>query len=54
MVGDTVDDLVAARSADVVPIGVTAHGEDPSSLSGAARVLGSPNELEEVLRATKL
>lgn len=45
MLGDTVDDLVAARRAGVLPIGVGAE------LAGkeAARVLAQPEELEELL-----
>ena len=53
MLGDTVDDLYAARSAGVVPIGVVVPGDDPSVLSGAARTLQSPNEIQEVLDVTK-
>jgi histidinol-phosphate aminotransferase len=55
MVGDTPDDLQAARRAGVLPIGVPASGDDLESMStvleaaGAARVLGDPNELEEIL-----
>ena len=53
MVGDTVDDLVAARGAGVVPIGVIAPGTDPNTskaaLSGAAVVLDRTSELEELL-----
>jgi histidinol-phosphate aminotransferase len=55
MVGDTPDDMVAARGAGVVPIGVVAPGEDPEfaremlTESGAARVLMKLNEIEEVL-----
>jgi HAD superfamily hydrolase (TIGR01548 family) len=49
MLGDTSDDLAAARSAGVVPIGVTAPGEAADVLSPAARVLGSLDELGEVL-----
>jgi len=55
MVGDTPDDMVAARGAGVVPIGVVAPGEDPEFVremlteAGAARVLTDLNEIEEVL-----
>jgi phosphoglycolate phosphatase-like HAD superfamily hydrolase len=55
MVGDTPDDMRAARNADVVPIGVPAVGDDPSSMqhalvaAGAARVIDEPNDLEELL-----
>jgi histidinol-phosphate aminotransferase len=52
MVGDTVDDLTAAREAGVVPIGVAVPGDDRTALTGAARVLDSVNELEEVLDGT--
>lgn len=50
MVGDTVDDLVAARAAGVVPIAVVTPGEDGGHLSQAARVLSTVSEIEEVLR----
>jgi histidinol-phosphate aminotransferase len=55
MLGDTPDDLIAARSAGVLPIGVVAPGEAPErahevlTSSGAARVLGSVRQLLEVL-----
>lgn len=55
MVGDTPDDMVAARGAGVVPIGVVAPGEDEEfareilTEAGAARVLTKLNEIEEVL-----
>ena len=52
MVGDTVDDLNAARSAGVAPIGVVPAGGDSSPLSAAARVLESVDEIEEVLDVT--
>lgn len=45
MLGDTVDDLVAARGASVVPIGVGSE-LDPSR---AARVLATAEALEELL-----
>lgn len=54
-VGDTRDDLDAARACGVVPIGVVAPGEDAELASahllehGAARVLGTTTELGEVL-----
>lgn len=51
MVGDTPDDVAAARAAGVVPIGVITTGLDPGALAHAARVLGSLGELEEVLDA---
>lgn len=55
MVGDTVDDVRAARAAGVVPIGVIAPQDDPTPTTdsllraGAARVLGSLDELLEIL-----
>lgn len=45
LLGDTVDDLVAARRAGVLPIGVGAELEGAS----AACVLAQPNDLEELL-----
>lgn len=56
MIGDTPDDLVAARRAGVVPIGCVAPGDDPTlaarslTAAGAARVLGSVNELKGMLQ----
>lgn len=56
MLGDTPDDLVAARGAGVVPIGVVAPGDDPVRArqtllrAGAARVLDRTLDLVEVLR----
>lgn len=52
MVGDTPDDIAAARAAGVVPVGV-AGGRDPGALAGAGRILGSLGELEEVLDAIR-
>jgi histidinol-phosphate aminotransferase len=55
MVGDTPDDLRAARGAGVLPIGVTAPGDDRTTMTealgaaGAARVLDDPNGIEELL-----
>ena len=55
MVGDTPDDLRAARAAGVVPIGVVAPGEDPESArttlraAGAAAVFDSLEQTLEVL-----
>lgn len=55
MLGDTPDDIRAARAAGVVPLGVPAPGEDPLAAAGtltaagAARVLGSTPELEVLL-----
>lgn len=48
MVGDTVDDLMAARGAGVVPIAVANEGDDRGVLAMAARVMGSVSELKEV------
>lgn len=53
MIGDTVDDLVAAKAAGVIPLAVANDGDDPTPLAGAARVMRSVNELEEVLDATR-
>lgn len=52
MAGDTVDDLMAARRAGVVPIAVVVPGDDRSALSVAARVLDSVNQIEEILNVT--
>jgi histidinol-phosphate aminotransferase len=55
MVGDTPDDIRAARSAGVLPIGIVAPGDAPSmakqalSDAGAAKILTSIDELTEVL-----
>jgi histidinol-phosphate aminotransferase len=53
MLGDTPDDIAAAKGAGVVPIGVVAPASDPrasgDALAGAAAVLDSPNQLEELL-----
>jgi histidinol-phosphate aminotransferase len=55
MVGDTVNDIGAARAADVLPLGVVPPGENSSDYasfliaSGAGRVLNNLSELEEVL-----
>lgn len=55
MVGDTPDDLAAARGAGVLPLGVVAPGDDPATASGtlraagAWRVLADLTELEELL-----
>lgn len=53
MLGDTPDDIAAARGTGVVPIGVIAPGSDPdtsgAALTHAAVVLDSPNQLEELL-----
>ncbi len=53
MLGDTTDDIAAARSARVVPIGVVAPGDDPrrarESLRNAARILDNATDLEGLL-----
>lgn len=53
MLGDTPDDITAARSAGVIPIGVIAPGDDPrrarDSLRNAARILDKPIDLEGLL-----
>ena len=55
MVGDTPDDIRAARRAGVLPIGVVAPGDDPDEAkaalasSGAGRILSTVDELLEIL-----
>lgn len=55
MIGDSVDDIRAARSAGVLPIGVLAPGSNPTRQSsallqaGAARVLDQTEALMELL-----
>ena len=54
MIGDTPDDVRAARGAGVVPIGVVAPGDSSEMsevllCSGAARVLGDLTDLEDML-----
>jgi len=55
MVGDTVDDITAARAAGVVPFGIAAPGEELEVArrllggAGAARTIASLTELEEWL-----
>lgn len=55
MIGDTPDDVRAARAAGVVPVGIVAPGEEPRgaaqalAAAGAGRVLGRLQELEELL-----
>jgi len=55
-VGDTVDDVRAARAAEALPLGVVAPGETASTVrpallaAGAARVLDETSELEEWIR----
>ena len=53
MIGDTPDDLEAARAAGVIPIAVGVPGVDRSALAGAARLMDSVNQIEEVLDVTK-
>ena len=54
-VGDTVDDVAAARAAGLLPLGVVAPGEEAETVrtalvaAGAARVMNGPQELEEIL-----
>lgn len=58
MLGDTRDDLLAARGAGVVPIGVVPPGDDPArareSLSQAVVVLDNTAQIVEVLDAQKV
>lgn len=53
MLGDTPDDIAAARHAGVIPIGVIAPGDDPvrarERLRSAARVLEKTIDFEEML-----
>ena len=53
MLGDTPDDLAAARGAGVVPIGVIAPGDEPEGarerLRYAARILDKTTDVEEML-----
>ncbi|MEZ4442810.1 MAG: TIGR01548 family HAD-type hydrolase [Polyangiaceae bacterium] len=51
MLGDTPDDIVAARAAGVVPLGVSAMDADPEVLyaAGAARVMADLDDLLEIL-----
>ena len=55
MIGDTVDDVRAARAAGVVPLGMVAPGEDASRAgpallaAGAARIIESSFDLECLL-----
>ncbi|GMQ81116.1 MAG: HAD hydrolase-like protein [Rhodothermia bacterium] len=53
MIGDTPDDLIAARSANAVPLGIAPPGEEAMRLSllnaGACIVLTDVNELESIL-----
>ncbi|MCW8984453.1 MAG: HAD family hydrolase, partial [Thermoanaerobaculales bacterium] len=55
MVGDTPDDMRAARNAGVLPIGLPAEGDDPVTMqaalaaAGAAKVIEKANEFEELV-----
>ncbi|MCB9639436.1 MAG: TIGR01548 family HAD-type hydrolase [Myxococcales bacterium] len=55
LLGDTPDDIRASRSAEVLPIGIIAPGEDPQkaiqtlTYAGAARVLQETRELQTLL-----
>ena len=55
MVGDTPDDMRAARGASVLPIGLVAVGDEQLLMqsvleaAGAARVIEEPNDLERLL-----
>ncbi len=55
MIGDTPDDVVAARGAGVLPLGIVGPEEDAAIMkpalqrAGAARVLGALSELEDLL-----
>jgi HAD superfamily hydrolase (TIGR01548 family) len=55
MVGDTPDDMRAARRAQVIPIGIVAPADDPGVAkdalirSGAGRVINDLSQLEELL-----
>lgn len=56
MVGDTPDDLVAARSAGVVPVGICAPLEDSTAAlfqAGAARVLAQLTDLDALLEEAR-
>ena len=54
MIGDTPDDIIAARKAGVLPLGINAPGANDSTRSslikaGAGRILKSINEIREYL-----
>ncbi|MEC8194077.1 MAG: HAD hydrolase-like protein, partial [Myxococcota bacterium] len=55
MIGDTPDDIVAARGASVLPIGICGDGAQSDALrqslgrSGAARTLIQWSDIKEVL-----
>ena len=54
-IGDTVDDMVAATGAGVIPVGVVSSGSDPKTQEealirhGASRILRSVNAIVEVI-----
>lgn len=54
-IGDTVDDMVAATGAGVIPVGVVSSGCDPKTQEevlirhGASRILRSVNDIVEVI-----
>jgi len=56
MIGDTPDDVIAARSAGVLPLGIVAPSDDKSKATaallraGAARVLADLYQMEELLQ----
>jgi histidinol-phosphate aminotransferase len=56
MVGDSVRDILAAREAGVVPIGISGHGDNESNLikSGAGLVLSDPEEIFDILKSTSV
>lgn len=55
MIGDTPDDIRAARGARVLPLGVVASGDDDEKTglalvrSGAARILSNPSDIVELV-----
>jgi len=55
MIGDTPDDIRAARAASVLPLGIVAPGDDPELAraaladAGAARILDCLDQLQELL-----
>lgn len=54
MIGDTPDDIVAARNARVLPIGVVAPGQDQDDASNALRTSGAAAVLSKVESLTEL
>jgi histidinol-phosphate aminotransferase len=49
MIGDTPDDMMAARSSQSVAIGVGLHNKDALIKAGADIVVASVNQLEDLL-----